>query len=142
MSWSAVLQVLTVASPLATVGGLWSVRATNKKINAEARNLDNQNVTVWSDATTVLLEPLERRLGKANDEVDQLTAKVDELTVTVRTLRSDLDAAHAVATEETRRRTTAEHSAAWYRREFERISAELATSHQPPAPPNPPRGQP
>lgn len=93
----------------------------NNKLKAEARHLDNQDISIYTESAKTLIEPLRAELENAQKETKELRIKVKELT-------RDIEAQSLLVTELTEKLERAnkkaeyfENEAKYYQNEFARI---------------------
>lgn len=116
---STVLEVCTTLSVPVTAIGLLSVRATNRKLNAQAKKLDAENIDVLTGAAADLVTPLRRELAETRAELAETKKQVKELTAEVEHQRLVINESTAKLEAANRRADLATQRADYYQRAFD-----------------------
>jgi chromosome segregation ATPase len=90
-TWVAVvLAVVGSGGISAAITGLLLWRANRSKLIAEAKSENADATEVYSKAAITLLEPLERRLKAADEQIDKQAKAMAELTAELNQARREL----------------------------------------------------
>lgn len=106
---------LSIGTLLVTAGfgvGLFTIRAQNKKLTAEAHHLDISNVEVFTGAAKEMLGPLRTELKEARAELADAKEQIKELSAEVEHQRQ-------VINETTTKLEAANRRADYYQKAFD-----------------------
>lgn len=127
---TAVVPILAaIAGILAFGGSLWAGYWNLKRIRSEASHLQAQDVRIYTDTASELIEPLRREMNSARDEaakarIEATKAKeeAEELRNQIKEMGRDLQAQQIMVAEATENLQAANARAEFWEREFHRVN--------------------